>query len=85
MGALNFRLIEPLEGPSVWKQFIADRGEGLASIAVMFKTLEDSDAVKREWYYLDTQPGFKCNIESGSGHAVDFMKPVSVYPSPTGD
>ena len=24
-----------------------------------------------EWYYLDTEPGFKCVIESGSGHAID--------------
>ena len=24
------------------------------------------------WYYLDTEPAFKCVIESGSGHAIDF-------------
>jgi methylmalonyl-CoA/ethylmalonyl-CoA epimerase len=33
-----------------------------------------------EWYYLDTEPGFKCIIESGSGHALDFMEPAAVYP-----
>jgi hypothetical protein len=33
-----------------------------------------------EWYYLDTEPGFKCIIESGSGHAFDFLKPGAVYP-----
>lgn len=33
-----------------------------------------------EYYYLDTQPRFKCPIESGSGHALDYMKPAHVYP-----
>jgi methylmalonyl-CoA/ethylmalonyl-CoA epimerase len=33
-----------------------------------------------EWYYLDTEPSFKCVIESGSGHAIDFMEPIAVYP-----
>jgi hypothetical protein len=35
-----------------------------------------------EWYYLDTEPAFKCVIESGSGHALDFMKPDGIYPEP---
>jgi len=34
-----------------------------------------------EWYYLDTEPRFKCIIEPGSGHAFDFIKPAAVYPS----
>jgi methylmalonyl-CoA/ethylmalonyl-CoA epimerase len=79
------------------------KGEGIGSIAVMFKTREDSErvidqfaadgrkitAIGRigdhiEWYYLDTEPGFKCVIESGSGHALDFMEPAAIYPPPAG-
>lgn len=100
VGSLNFELLEPREGPSLWKDFIAERGEGIASIAVMFKTREESEAVKREfaergmpvtmkgqigdhieYYYLDTAERFGCLIESGSGHAADFVKPAYVYPT----
>jgi methylmalonyl-CoA/ethylmalonyl-CoA epimerase len=101
VGSMNFELLEPLEGPSLWKEFIAERGEGIASIAVMFQTLEQGEACKAEftkrgmpvtmkanigehieYYYLDTQDRFGCLIESGSGHATDFVKPVYVYPTP---
>lgn len=33
-----------------------------------------------EYYYLDTQDEFGCLIESGSGHAIDFVKPANVFP-----
>jgi glyoxalase/bleomycin resistance protein/dioxygenase superfamily protein len=99
VGDLNFELIEPLGGDNPWQRMLDQHGEGIGSIAVMFKTNEESEAVKREfaqagrgvtasgrigdhieWYYLDTQPAFKCVIESGSGHAIDFMTPEAVYP-----
>ena len=99
VGSVNFELLEPLEGPSLWKEFIDDRGEGIASIAVMFQTLEEGEAVKEEfakrgmsvtmkanigdhieYYYLDTQDRFGVLIESGSGHATDFVRPAYVYP-----
>ena len=35
-----------------------------------------------EYYYLDTEEQFGCLIESGSGHAIDFVGPASVYPHP---
>jgi catechol 2,3-dioxygenase-like lactoylglutathione lyase family enzyme len=100
VGDINFELIEPLGGNSPWQRMLDSTGEGIGSIAVMFKTVEESEAVKRqfetlgcgitarakigdhiEWYYLDTEPQFKCIIESGSGHALDFMPPTAVYPS----
>ena len=49
VGSLNFELLEPAEGPSLWKEFIDERGEGVASIAVMFQTVEEGQAVKREF------------------------------------
>jgi methylmalonyl-CoA/ethylmalonyl-CoA epimerase len=99
VGDLNFELIEPLGGDNPWQRLLDEHGEGIGSIAVMFKTNEESEAVKQEfaeagisvtasgrigdhieWYYLDTEPAFKCIIESGSGHAIDFMTPEAVYP-----
>jgi methylmalonyl-CoA/ethylmalonyl-CoA epimerase len=99
VGDLNFELLQPLGGDSPWQRMLDQHGEGVASIAVMFKSEEQSEQVKREfrdagmevtasgrigdhieWYYVDTEPRFKCVIESGSGHALDFMEPVAVYP-----
>jgi len=100
VGSINFELLEPLDGPSLWKEHIAQRGDGIASIAVMFQTAAEGEAVKREfaergmpvtmkanigehieYYYLDTQERFGCPIESGSGHATDFVSPAYVYPT----
>jgi methylmalonyl-CoA/ethylmalonyl-CoA epimerase len=99
VGDLNFELIQPCGGDNPWQRMLDEHGEGIGSIAVMFKTREESQKVIEqfdeadigitargrigdhiEWYYLDTEPGFKCIIESGSGHALDFMRPVAVYP-----
>jgi predicted enzyme related to lactoylglutathione lyase len=102
VGSLNFELLQPLEGPNLWSEFIDRRGEGVASIATMFHERVDGDAVKRafkdtfdidvimkadigdhiEYYYLDTEERFGCLIESGSGHAIDFVGPANVYPHP---
>ena len=101
VGALNFELLQPLEGPNLWSEFMDRRGEGIASIATMFHERADGDAVKLafrerygipvsmkadigdhiEYYYLDTEERFGCLIESGSGHAIDFVRPAAVYPS----
>jgi methylmalonyl-CoA/ethylmalonyl-CoA epimerase len=100
VGSLNFELLQPLDGPNLWSEFMDRRGEGVASIATMFQEREDGDAVKRafkerfdidvimkadigdhiEYYYLDTERDFGCLIESGSGHAIDFVQPAQVHP-----
>jgi hypothetical protein len=46
VGSLNFELLQPVEGPSLWKEFLDKKGEGIASIAVMFKTREESEKAK---------------------------------------
>jgi methylmalonyl-CoA/ethylmalonyl-CoA epimerase len=99
VGSVNFELLQPLDGPSLWKEFRAARGEGPMSIAVMFDTVEESETVKSEfaklgievnmrarigdhieYYYLDTQDQFGVAIESGSGHAIDFVGAATTYP-----
>ena len=96
---MNFELLQPLEGPSPWQEFLDQKGEGIYSIATMFKTREESERVKQhfaqsgievvcsarigehiEYYYLDTEPVLKIHLESGSGHAIDFVKPAYTYP-----
>jgi len=99
VGNIIFELVQPLGGDNPWQRMMDTHGEGIGSIAVMYKTMHASEAVKREfaeagmgvtssgrigdhieWYYLDTEPKFKCVIESGSGHAIEFMESDSVYP-----
>lgn len=102
VGDMNFELLEPTEGPNLWSEFMDRRGEGIASIAVMFKEPEEGEAVKAafreqfgidvtmrarigdhiEYYYLGTEERFGCLIESGSGHAIDFVRPAFVFPRP---
>lgn len=98
---MNFELLQPLEGPSLWRRFLEEHGEGIYSIAVMFKTVEESMAAKQhfadhgmkvvnsarigdhiEYYYVDSFPLLKLALESGSGHAIDFVKPLYEYPEP---
>ena len=62
VGSLNFELLEPVDGPSLWKEFIDQRGEGVASIAVMFKTLDEGEAVKREFAGRGMPVTMKANI-----------------------
>jgi methylmalonyl-CoA/ethylmalonyl-CoA epimerase len=100
VGSVNFELLQPLDGPNLWSEFMDRRGPGIASIATMFHERVDGDAVKAafqerygipvtmkadigdhiEYYYLDTETRFGCLIESGSGHAIDFVRPATVYP-----
>ena len=52
VGSMNFELLQPGEGPESVEGVYRSRGEGIASIAVMFDTIEESDAVKREFEKL---------------------------------
>jgi hypothetical protein len=63
-----------------------EREDGDA-VKVAFRERFGADVIMRadigdhiEYYYLDTEDAFGCLIESGSGHAIDFVKPASVYP-----
>jgi hypothetical protein len=96
---MNFELLQPLEGPSVWRTWLDEHGPGIYSIATMFKTAEEGAEAKAwllengmpvvskanigdhiEYFYVDSYDKLKVNLESGSGHAIDFVKPLYVYP-----
>jgi len=101
VGSLNFELLQPLEGPSLWREFLDSKGEGPCSLAIMFHALADSEVVKQEfasrgmpvnmranigdhieYYYMDTEEQFGVLLESGSGHAKDYVQPAFTYPTP---
>ena len=46
---LVFELVQPLDGPSIYKEWLDEHGEGVQHIACMMHSQADSDAFKKEW------------------------------------
>ena|SRR5688572_11058912 len=46
VGPIVVELIQPVEGPSIYKEWLEAKGEGLHHIAVMAHSQEESDAIK---------------------------------------
>jgi len=71
VGSVQLELIEPLEGPSIYKEFLANKGEGLHHIQSKVEDVGDQLAAFKElgidvlmsgkfgegeFYYMDTEP-----------------------------
>ena len=46
---LVVELVQPLEGDSIYKEWLDQHGEGVQHIACMMHSQEDSDAFKKRW------------------------------------
>jgi methylmalonyl-CoA/ethylmalonyl-CoA epimerase len=70
-GSIQLELIQPLEGPSTWKEFLEQRGEGLHHVQAPVQDPDAALAAFRElgvnvlmsgrigdsiFYYMDTEP-----------------------------
>ena len=70
-GSIQLELIEPLEGPSIWKEFLEERGGGLHHVQSLDQDPKAALAAFREmgvdvlmsgrigdniFYYMDTEP-----------------------------
>jgi 4-hydroxyphenylpyruvate dioxygenase-like putative hemolysin len=70
-GNIQLELIQPLEGPSIWKEFLEARGEGLHHVQPLVKDIKASLSAFKEmgvnvlmsgkianniFYYMDTEP-----------------------------
>jgi len=55
-GSIVFELLQPLDGPSIYKDWLETHGEGLHHIAVMRHTAEESDALKAYYAGLGAKP-----------------------------
>jgi len=49
VGGMGFELLQPLEGPSIYKEWIEERGEGLHHVAVMLHNVEESTELKQRF------------------------------------
>ena len=69
---LVFELVQPLDGPSIYKEHLEKYGEGVQHIACMMHSQGDSDEFKKEW----EARGAKVLM---GGRAID-LTPVRTYP-----
>lgn len=65
---LMFELIQPLDGDSIYKDFLAEHGEGVQHIALMNHTQEESDAFKRRFQ----DAGFELAMGGRIGESIEF-------------
>lgn len=53
VGPIVVELLQPVHGPSIYKEWLEEHGEGLHHIAVMRPTPEESDATRAHFAGLD--------------------------------
>jgi len=68
VGSVDFELIQPLDGPSIYKEWLDEHGEGMHHIAVMRPTPEESDATKQHFADL----GAKVLMGGRIGETIEF-------------
>jgi hypothetical protein len=49
VGDMGFELLQPLEGPSIYKEWLERHGEGLHHVAVMLHDFEESNELKKKF------------------------------------
>jgi hypothetical protein len=49
VNGMGFELLQPLDGPSIYKEWLEEHGEGLHHFAVMQHTFEESDDLKKRF------------------------------------
>jgi catechol 2,3-dioxygenase-like lactoylglutathione lyase family enzyme len=69
VGPVDVELIQPVEGPSIYKEWLDEHGEGVHHIAVMRPTLED--AAETEEYF--EKLGAPVIMEGRIGESIRFF------------
>jgi methylmalonyl-CoA/ethylmalonyl-CoA epimerase len=49
VGDMGFELLQPLEGPSIYREWIDNHGEGLHHVAVMLQDFDESTALREKF------------------------------------
>ena len=68
VGPIVVELIQPLEGPSIYKEWLEEHGEGLHHIAVMRPTPEESAATRKRF----ADAGADVLMEGRLGETIHF-------------
>ena len=49
VGDMGFELLQPLDGPSIYREWLDERGEGLHHVAVMLHDFNESNELKKKF------------------------------------
>lgn len=49
VGEMGFELLQPLEGPSIYREWLEEHGEGLHHVALMLHSVEESTELKKRF------------------------------------
>jgi methylmalonyl-CoA/ethylmalonyl-CoA epimerase len=55
VGELGFELLQPLEGPSIYREWLDEHGEGLHHLALMLHSFEESTQLKERFRKLGAE------------------------------
>ncbi len=68
VNGMGFELIQPLDGPSIYKEWLDQHGESLHHVAVMKHTLEESEVFKKAM----VERGAKMLMGGRIGETIEF-------------
>jgi hypothetical protein len=68
VGEMGFELLQPLEGPSIYKEWLERRGEGLHHVAVMLRDFDESTDLKERF----DQVGARVLMGGRIGETIEF-------------
>jgi methylmalonyl-CoA/ethylmalonyl-CoA epimerase len=68
VGEMGFELLQPLEGPSIYRDWLDTHGEGLHHVAVMLHDFEESTTLKQKF----AEVGAKVLMGGRIGETIEF-------------
>ena len=69
VGDMGFELLQPLEGPSIYKDWLSQHGEGLHHVAVMLHDFDESAVLKRRF----AEAGASVLMAGRIGETIEFF------------
>lgn len=69
VGTMGFELLQPLEGPSIYKEWLDEHGEGLHHLAVMAHDFSESGALRSRF----AETGSEVLMEGRIGETIEFF------------
>jgi methylmalonyl-CoA/ethylmalonyl-CoA epimerase len=68
IGGIGFELLQPLEGPSIYKEWLDAHGEGLHHVAVMLHDFDESKELRRRF----AEQGMSVLMGGRIGETIEF-------------
>lgn len=69
VGDLGFEILQPLEGPSIYREWLEQHGEGFHHLAVMLHDIDESTALKERF----AEQGMRVLMSGQIGETIEFF------------